>query len=127
MHIQLQIVSKFLLFVNFRGSNSAEGGTYQLADMYRRGLLAFYPSARAPVCQSAGSFAKAPVCQSASLPERQFCPSASFARAQVSPERQFPKVRSVLPERQFSSFARAPVLPERQFCQTASFARAPVS
>jgi hypothetical protein len=37
MHIQLQIVSKFLLFVNFRGSNSAEGGTYQLADMYRRG------------------------------------------------------------------------------------------
>ena len=36
MHIQLQIVSK-LLFVNFRGSNSAEGGTYQLADMYRRG------------------------------------------------------------------------------------------
>ena len=37
MHIQLQIVSKLLLFVNFRGSNSAEGGTYQLADMYRRG------------------------------------------------------------------------------------------
>jgi hypothetical protein len=37
MHIQLQILSKFLLFVNFRGSNSAEGGTYQLADMYRRG------------------------------------------------------------------------------------------
>jgi hypothetical protein len=30
-------VSKFLLFVNFRGSNSAEGDTYQLADMYRRG------------------------------------------------------------------------------------------
>ena len=23
--------------MNFRGSNSAEGGTYQLADMYRRG------------------------------------------------------------------------------------------
>jgi hypothetical protein len=37
MHIQLQIVSKLLLFVNFRGSNSAEGDTYQLADMYRRG------------------------------------------------------------------------------------------
>jgi hypothetical protein len=37
MHIQLQIVSKLILFVNFRGSNSAEGGTYQLADMYRRG------------------------------------------------------------------------------------------
>ena len=37
MHIQLQIVSKFLLFGNYRGSNSAEGGTYQLADMYRRG------------------------------------------------------------------------------------------
>jgi hypothetical protein len=37
MHIQLQIVSKFLLSVNFRGSNSVEGGTYQLADMYRRG------------------------------------------------------------------------------------------
>jgi hypothetical protein len=41
MHIKLQfslqIVSKLLLFVNFRGSNSAEGGTYQLADMYRRG------------------------------------------------------------------------------------------
>ena len=35
--IQLQIVSKLLLFVNFRGSNSAEGGTYQLADMYLRG------------------------------------------------------------------------------------------
>ena len=37
MHIQLQIISKFLLFVNFRGFNSAEGGTHQLADMYRWG------------------------------------------------------------------------------------------
>jgi hypothetical protein len=36
MHIQLQIVSN-IFGVNFRGSNSAEGGTYQLADMYRRG------------------------------------------------------------------------------------------
>ena len=47
MHIQLQIVSKFLLFVNFRGSNCAEGGTYQLADMYHRGfnLLADMKSA----------------------------------------------------------------------------------
>ena len=31
------LVSKLIVFVNFRGSNSAEGGTYQLADMYRRG------------------------------------------------------------------------------------------
>jgi hypothetical protein len=36
--------------------------------------------ARAPVCQ---------FCQSASLPECQFCQSVSFARAPVSPERQF--------------------------------------
>jgi hypothetical protein len=42
------------------------------------------------------------------LPERQ------FARAPVSPERQFAKV--------LVSFARVPVLPERQFCQSASFA-----
>jgi hypothetical protein len=57
-------------------------------------VFGFLPSARAPVCQSAGSFAKAPLCQSASLPERQ------FARAPVSPERQF---------RQSASFAKAPV------------------
>ena len=35
MHIQLQIVSKLLSILG--GCNSAEGGTYQLADMYRRG------------------------------------------------------------------------------------------
>ena len=84
------------------------------------------------ICQSASlperQFARAPV-----SPERQFCQSASFARVLVSPERQ-----SVLPERQFASFARAPVSPERQLakvlvsfarapvCQSASFARAPV-
>jgi hypothetical protein len=32
----LELLLKLFLFVNFRGSNSAEGGTYQLADMYRR-------------------------------------------------------------------------------------------
>ena len=57
------------------------------------------------------------------------CQSASFARAPVSPERQFTKVLVSFvraPVCQSASFARAPVLPERQFCQSASFARAPV-
>jgi hypothetical protein len=57
------------------------------------------------------------------LPERQFRQSASLL-----------KCYSVLPERQFASFARAPVLPECQFCQfrqftkvlVSNFARAPV-
>jgi hypothetical protein len=69
------------------------------------------------------------ICQSASLPERQFCQSASFARAPVLPECQFIKVLvsfARAPVCESASLARAPVLPERQFRQSASFARAPV-
>ena len=65
-------------------------------------------------CNSA-SFASAPV-----SPERQFRQCASFARAPVSPVRQFCQFR------QSSSFAIAPVSPERQFRNSASLARAPV-
>ena len=97
--------------------------------IYVFGFLSMHASARAPVCQSASLPERHEV-----LPERQFCQSASFARAPVLPECQFCQSVTfaralVLPECQFCqsvSFARVPVLPECQFCQSASFARARV-